>query len=77
MKKIINFCAMKTIVLSLIAIVLSVFSIVLYFFKFSPVEVDAIGYIGLIGAFITISITVLVGFQIYRAYEIKRDLRDF
>lgn len=67
---------MKTLVLSVVAIVLSVFSIVLYFFKFSPVEVDAIGYIGVIGAFITISITVLVGFQIYRAYEIKRDLND-
>ena len=68
---------MKSILLSVFAIILSAASMTLYFFKFSPVGIDAVSYIGAIGTFITISITVLVGFQIYRAYEIKKDLENF
>lgn len=65
---------MKTIVLSVVAIVLSMFSIALYFFKFSPVEVSAIGYISVIATFIAVSVALAIGFQIYQSIVLKNEV---
>jgi hypothetical protein len=65
---------MKNSYLSILAIILSVVSIVLYFFKFGPIQIDPIGYFGMTAAFIAVSVTLLVGFQIYNYFEIKNDV---
>ncbi|PKP00137.1 MAG: hypothetical protein CVU13_01090 [Bacteroidetes bacterium HGW-Bacteroidetes-8] len=65
---------MKNSYLSFLAIILSTASIVLYFFEFSPIQIDPIGYFGLIAASIAVSVTLLIGYQIYRAFEIKKDI---
>lgn len=65
---------MKNSYLSIIAIILSGVSIVLYFFEFGPIQIDPIGYFGLIAACIAISVTLLIGYQIFRAFEIKKDI---
>ena len=65
---------MKNIILSVVAITLSIFSIVLYFFKFSPIGVDAIGYISVIATFIAVSVTLAIGFQIYQSIVLKNEV---
>ena len=63
--------------LIILAITLSLLSLFLCIFKFEPIEVSTVSYIGAIGTMVAIAVTVLVGFQIYRAYEVKKDLNDF
>lgn len=65
---------MKNILLSVVAITLSIFSMVLYFFKFSHIGVDAIGYISVIAMFIAVSVTLAIGFQIYQSIVLKNEV---
>ena len=60
---------------SWVAISLSVVTIALFFVKVTPNSVIDIGtFIGIIAALIGVSVTMLVGYQIYNVFEIKKEL---
>lgn len=62
---------------ALIALAISVITMVLFFVKVSPNSViDGLTFIGVIAAFIGISVTLLIGYQIYNAVEIKNRLNE-
>ncbi|MDE7462836.1 MAG: hypothetical protein K2M88_06720 [Muribaculaceae bacterium] len=61
--------------LSLISLAISIITIVLFFVKVTNNSgVDAMTYLSVIGTFIGISVTLLIGYQIYNAVEIKNRL---
>lgn len=61
---------------SLIALAISILTMVLFFVKVSSNSVvDGLTFIGVIAAFIGISVTLLIGYQIYNAVEIKNRLQ--
>lgn len=61
--------------LSLLSFVLSIITIALFFVKITPNSVvDGLTFVGVIAAFIGISVTLLIGYQIYNAVEIKNRL---
>lgn len=63
--------------LSLLSFVLSIITIVLFFVKVTPNSViDGLTFVGVIAAFIGISVTLLIGYQIYNAVEIKNKLSE-
>ena len=60
---------------ALIALAISIITMVLFFVKVSANSVvDCMTFIGVIAAFIGISVTLLIGYQIYNAVEIKNRL---
>lgn len=60
---------------ALIALAISVITMVLFFVKVSANSVvDCLTFIGVIAAFIGVSVTLLIGYQIYNAVEIKNRL---
>lgn len=60
---------------ALIAFAISIITMILFFVKASPNSVvDGMTFIGVIAAFIGISVTLLIGYQIYNAVEIKNRL---
>lgn len=62
---------------ALIAFTISITMMILFFVKVSPNSVvDATTFIGVIAAFIGISVTLLIGYQIYNAVEIKNRLNE-
>lgn len=62
---------------ALIALAISIITMVLFFVKVSANSiVDCITFIGVIAAFIGISVTLLIGYQIYNAVEIKNRLNE-
>lgn len=62
--------------LSIFAIVISLITIGLFFFKVSPSSiVDSLTFISVLAAFVGISVTLLLGYQIYNALEIKEKLK--
>lgn len=61
---------------ALIALAISILTMVLFFVKVSSNSVvDGLTFIGVIAAFIGISVTLLIGYQIYNAVEIKNRLQ--
>lgn len=61
--------------LSLLSFVLSIITIALFFVKITTNSVvDGLTFVGVIAAFIGISVTLLIGYQIYNAVEIKNRL---
>lgn len=61
--------------LALISFVFSIITMILFFIKVSPNSVvDGLTFIGVIATFIGISVTLLIGYQIYNAVEIKNRL---
>lgn len=63
--------------MSLVSIVLSIITIVLFFVKVSPNSVvDSMTFISVLAAFIGISVTFLLGYQIYNAIEIKEKINE-
>ena len=61
--------------LALISLVISIITMILFFIKVSPDSVvDGLTFIGVIATFIGISVTLLIGYQIYNAVEIKNRL---
>lgn len=61
---------------ALIALAISILTMVLFFVKVSSnIVVDGLTFIGVIAAFIGISVTLLIGYQIYNAVEIKNRLQ--
>lgn len=62
---------------ALIAFAISIIMVILFFVRVSPNSVvDATTFIGVIAAFIGISVTLLIGYQIYNAVEIKNRLNE-
>ena len=62
---------------ALISLTISIITIVLFFVKVSANSVvDCMTFIGVIAAFIGISVTLLIGYQIYNAVEIKNRLNE-
>ncbi|MCM1142533.1 MAG: hypothetical protein NC453_28520 [Muribaculum sp.] len=62
---------------SLLSFVLSIITIVLFFVKVTHNSVvDGLTFVGVIAAFIGISVTLLIGYQIYNAVEIKNKLSE-
>ena len=63
--------------MSLGAIVLSFITIALFFVKVSPNSVvDSMTFVSVLAAFIGISVTLLLGYQIYNAIEIKEKISE-
>lgn len=61
---------------ALISLAISILTMVLFFVKVSSNNVvDGLTFIGVIAAFIGISVTLLIGYQIYNAVEIKNRLQ--
>lgn len=61
--------------LALIALSISIITMVLFFVKVSANSVvDCLTFIGVMAAFIGVSVTLLIGYQIYNAVEIKNRL---
>lgn len=60
---------------ALIAFAISIIMVILFFVRVSPNSVvDDMTFIGVIAAFMGISVTLLIGYQIYNAVEIKNRL---
>ena len=69
-----NKCNSATI-LSIIALSVSSVTIALFFIKVSPNSVvDGNTFISILAAFIGIFVTILIGYQVYNAVEIKQEL---
>lgn len=63
--------------ISILAIGLSIVVIILFFVRVSPNSVVDLGtFIGVCAAFIGIAVTLLIGYQIYNAVEIKNKLSE-
>lgn len=66
----------KSIIFSLIGFSISLVTLVLFFIKVTPNSIIGIDtFLGVIAAFIGISVTLLVGYQIYNAFEVKEKLK--
>lgn len=66
----------KAFMLSLISIFISITTVILFFVKVSPESVvDSNTYISCLVTILAILFTVLVGYQIYNAMDIKRELK--
>ena len=64
-------------ILSLFSIVISVITLIVIFWKVTPNSIVDLGtFIGVIAAFIGISVTFLIGYQIYNAMEIQHKLNE-
>lgn len=62
---------------ALIALIISIITMVLFFIKVeSNSVVDGITFISIVAAFIGISVTLLIGYQIYNSMEIKNRLNE-
>ncbi len=60
---------------ALIAFAISIIMVILFFVRVSPNSVvDGMTFIGVIAAFMGISVTLLIGYQIYNAVDIKNRL---
>ena len=58
--------------LSIFAIAISAVTLILFFIKVTPNSVvDISSFIGAIAAFIGISVTMVIGFQIYNSWTLK------
>ena len=63
--------------LSIFAIVFSIITIALFFWKVTPYSnVDALTFIGVIAAFIGLSVTLVIGFQIFSTISMKDKLKE-
>lgn len=68
----------KATILSILALSVSSVTIALFFVKVTPNSVvDSNTFIGILAAFIGISDTLLIGYQVYNAVEIKQELSKF
>lgn len=66
----------KAFILSLISIFISITTVILFFVKVSPESVvDSNTYISCLVTILAILFTVLVGYQIFNAMDIKRELK--
>ena len=66
----------KSIILSWVAISISLVTLVLFLVKVTANSIIGIDtFLGVVGAFIGISVTLLVGYQIFNAFEIKEKLK--
>lgn len=64
--------------LSIFAIAISAVTLILFFIKVTPNSVvDISSFIGAIATFIGISVTMVIGFQIYNALDLKRKVSVF
>lgn len=67
----------KSFILSIVALAVSIVTLAVIFFRVTPNSVIDLGtFIGVMTALIGISITFLVGYQIYNAIEIRRKLAE-
>jgi len=66
----------KSIILSMVAISISLVTLILFFIRVTPNSIVGIDtLLGVVAAFIGISVTLLIGYQIYNAFEIKEKLK--
>ncbi|MBP7219569.1 MAG: hypothetical protein KA995_04000 [Paludibacteraceae bacterium] len=61
----------RNFILSYLAVVISVFALILSFLKSDDINVDGANLLGWIIAVLAVLVTLLIGFQIYRAIEIE------
>lgn len=67
----------KSFILSFFALIVSIVTLVVIFIRVTPNSVIDLGtFIGVMTALIGISITFLVGYQIYNAIEIRQKLAE-
>lgn len=65
----------KGIIISWIALAISLITLGVVFWRVSPNSVIDLGtFIGVVAAFIGISVTLLIGYQIYNSIEIKEKI---
>lgn len=64
-------------ILSLLSMTISLITLIVIFWRVTPNSIVDLGtFIGVIAAFIGISVTLLIGYQIYNAMEIQHKLRE-
>lgn len=61
----------RNFILSYMAVFISIISLILSFIKSDDISVDGANLLGLIVGVLAILVTVLIGFQIYKAIEIE------
>ena len=67
----------KAFILSWVSIIVSVITLIVVFYKVTPNSIVDLGtFIGVVAAFIGICVTLLVGYQIYNAMEIRQKLAE-
>ena len=67
---------MKNTILSILAIGISLLAIGFSILRITPFEITNDVYIGIIATFIGISVTLLIGYQIYNTIEIRREIKE-
>ena len=68
----------KSYIISIVALVVSIITLILFFFRVSPNSVvDSNTFISVLVAIIAISVTILVGYQIYNVMELKQSISEY
>ena len=68
----------KSYITSIVALVVSIITLILFFFRVSPNSVvDSNTFISVLVAIIAISVTILVGYQIYNVMELKQSISEY
>lgn len=67
---------MKTNKFAICAFALSIIAICLTFFRITPLEFSNDIYLGLLATFIGIAVTMLIGYQIFNAIDIKKEVLE-
>lgn len=71
-------CVNMSTVLSVVAIIISLITIALFFFKVTEYSVvDSGTFISIMTAFIAIIVTILIGFQVYNAIDLRADIKKY
>ncbi len=68
----------KSYITSIVALVVSIITLILFFFRVSPNSVvDSNTFISVLVAIVAISVTILVGYQIYNVMELKQSISEY
>jgi hypothetical protein len=67
---------MKKYFWNLLSVVIAIIALCFSLWKVTPFDVDGDVFIGTIATFIGVSVTLLIGYQIYNAVELKKDIQE-
>lgn len=67
---------MKKYFYNILSVAIAIIALVFSLWKVTPFEVNGDVFIGTIATFIGISVTLLIGYQIYNAVELKKELQE-
>jgi len=61
---------------NILSIVIAIIALCFSLWKVTPFNVNGDVFIGTIATFIGVSVTLLIGYQIYNAVELKKDIQE-